>query len=116
MTTNTSSTKAEGLPEINRRRFLMQTATAGAAIAVTTPAATAAAPEMTPREQAIWHMRELERLALEDGAGAVAVTVVGRPAAWHGRGCYSELKMIMINHHGVLRDDCRMFALKGGAS
>ncbi|MGN6772033.1 MAG: twin-arginine translocation signal domain-containing protein [Rhizobiaceae bacterium] len=62
---------------ITRRLFLRSSAAAGAAAAVAVPVA-AAEPVMTTRELAIWHMRELERLAIEDGARSAMVTLVGR--------------------------------------
>lgn len=65
------------MERITRHLFLRDTAAVGAAVAIAAPAA-AAEPEMTPREKVIWHMRELERLAKEDGAREATVWVVGR--------------------------------------
>ncbi|WP_156465136.1 hypothetical protein [Mesorhizobium sp. Root552] len=152
-------------PEINRRRFLLNTTMAGAAVAVAAPvvaaepeihplarlhalhdeasklmvvhnehlggewelrirAPSASHPvvyknldaEMTSRDQAIWYMRELERLAKEDGARSAMVTVVGR--FWDPD---FECRTLMIDPRGVFidfeRDEGRvsLFAPKGGA-
>jgi hypothetical protein len=59
---------------MNRRTFL----SAAPVLAIAATPAIAAEPAMTPYEKAIWHLRELERLAIEDGAKAAMVTVVGR--------------------------------------
>ncbi|MEI5680526.1 MULTISPECIES: hypothetical protein [unclassified Mesorhizobium] len=96
---------AEGLPSINRRIFLRGTAALGAMSATVAAPAFAAEPETTIHERAIWHMRELERLAVEDGAGSAMVMVVGRPC--HGQ--YKGFKTMLIDHHGNLRDDDSMF-------
>lgn len=109
MTTNTSSAKAEGLPEINRRRFLRDVAIAGAVATVATEAA-ASQPEMTPREQAIWHMRELERLAVEDGGNSTVVQVI---ASYGGQ---QDRKLLGIHYSGRLVDFGGMFAAEGGAA
>ncbi len=104
------------MKNITRRIFLRDTVTAGAAIAVVAPA-TAAEPEMTPREQAIWHMRELERLAIEDGARSAMVTFVGR--YWEPD---FSCKTFMIDKDGTFIDFDQkeglpaMFAPKGGAA
>ncbi|OBQ72242.1 hypothetical protein [Mesorhizobium loti] len=37
----------------------------------------ALAPVPSPRDRAIWHLRELERLVLASGAGAVSILSVG---------------------------------------
>jgi hypothetical protein len=62
---------------ITRRLFLSQTAAVGAATVVAPVAVQAAIPEMTVRERAIWHMEELERLILADGASAVTIIACG---------------------------------------
>jgi hypothetical protein len=94
---------------INRRRFLLNTTMAGAAVAVAAPVA-AAEPEMTPHEKAVWHMRELERLAYEDGAAKVTMIVI----AYQDIAIRSQVKSIMIDFQGNLRDDEGLFASKGG--
>ncbi|MHA6643425.1 hypothetical protein [Mesorhizobium sp. A623] len=96
-------------PEINRRCFLLHTATAGAALAVAVPAV-AAESEMTTRERVIWHMRELERLIREDG---------GTRAVVQASGIYTsneDCRFIGIHLSGRLTCDDNMFAPKGGAS
>ncbi len=70
-----------------------------------------AQPTVSPREKAIWHMRELERLAFEDGAGSVAVFLVGLPRRG---GSYETTKMLAIHHSGRLDDADGMFAGIGG--
>jgi hypothetical protein len=109
---------AEGLPEINRRRLLGGIVAASAASAVTgataaLAATTASAVAMTPRERAIWHMRELERLAKEDGAREAMVVVVGRfyRPDFH-------VKTLMIEKSAKLEDfgDRDFFASEGGAA
>ncbi|TKT78398.1 hypothetical protein [Aquamicrobium sp. LC103] len=89
---------------ITRRLFLRNTAAAGAVgAAVTTPAV--AEPELTPYEKAIWHMRELERLALEDGASEACVMVVGFLYPSPSK----RTKMLMIGRNGDLSDEDGMF-------
>lgn len=61
---------------ITRRLFLRQSAAVGAVGAVATVPA-AAEPELTPWKWALWHMRELERLAIEDGARSAMSTFTG---------------------------------------
>jgi hypothetical protein len=106
----------EALPKVTRRRFLRDVAIAGA-IATAAAEAAAAEPEMTPREQAIWHMRELERLVIEDGARSAMVTVVGRH--WTPD---LHCKTLMIGMDGTFTDFDQeegrpaMFAAKGGAA
>lgn len=101
-------------PEINRRRFLLNTATAGAALALAAPAV-AAEQEMTVREQAIWHMRELERLAKSTGAETVSVMVVGH--SYGGKAGYEHCKsiQIMAGDRGLIDLD-HMFDQKGVAA
>lgn len=110
----TDATRAttDALPAINRRRFLLNTASAASAVAIGTPVH-ADEPEMTPREQAIWHMRELERLATEDGAASAAVILSVRKD-YDGR---SEHQLLMIDNKGNVEDGHagRLFASKGGA-
>lgn len=52
---------AEALPQINRRRFLLNTAVAGAAVAVAAPVVAETA-SLTPQKQIEFHLRELKRL------------------------------------------------------
>ncbi|MBN9066719.1 MAG: hypothetical protein J0H60_09700 [Rhizobiales bacterium] len=75
--TDTARASGEAMPKINRRSFLRTSIAASTVVAVAAPVA-AAEPVMTTRELAIWHMRELERLAIEDGARSAMVTLVGR--------------------------------------
>ena len=109
MTNDATRATAEAMPEINRRRFLLNTATAGASLAVAAPAV-AAEPEMTPREQAIWHLRELERLAREDGGSTVVVQLLSTYT------CNEDVRMIGIHPSGRLTWDDNMFVPKGGAA
>lgn len=98
---------------ITRRLFLRHGAAATAVAATvalpTVVEAVAVEPVLTIRERAIWHMRELERLAMEDGASGAMVTVVGRPASYGKCGTYSGFKTMMVDHRGVLHDDDGMF-------
>lgn len=96
---------AETVPEISRRRFLLNTTIAGAAVAIAVPVATAE-PAMTPRERAIWHMRELERLVKEDGGNSIVVQAL---AAYGNRENY---KLLGIIYTGRLVDYDGMFAGK----
>ena len=106
---------AEGM-SITRRLFLRNTASASAAIAAVAIPTVAAEPQMSARDRAIWHMRELERLAIEDGAGSAMVMVVGRP--WGGASAYEHCKTLMLDKHGNVDDfgDCDFLAQKGGAA
>lgn len=95
---------------ITRRLFLRHTASAGVVAAVAAPVA-AAEPEMTPREKALWHMRELERLILADGASTVTIIACGMD--YDGIEHIDHCKSAMLGtedgfHHGG------MFAPKGG--
>lgn len=83
---------------ISRRSFLQHTA-AISTVGVGVTAVAVAKPAMSPREQAIWHIRELERLALEDGAREVMVTLVGR---FHSP--KFKCKTLMLTHSGELDD------------
>ena len=62
-----------------------------------------------PREQAIWHMRELERLALEDGGSDIVVQVIA------SYDCPQGYKLLGVHFTGRLMDHDGMFAAKGGA-
>lgn len=57
---------------MDRRTFL-----AGAAVAAVPVAPTLAAPAMSLRDQAIWHMEQLERLTIESGAKRAVVYLTG---------------------------------------
>lgn len=97
---------------ITRRLFLRNSATAGAVaatVAIPVAVEAAAEPEMTIRERAIWHMRELERLAMEDGASGAMVVLTGRPASYGKCGTYNGFKTLMIDHRGVINDYGGMF-------
>lgn len=90
---------------ITRRLFMSSSA---GAMAIALPAA--AEMEMTAREKAIWHIRGLERLAREDGAGSVHVMVVGA----YGGQAFNRL--FGLHHEGFLMDKDGMFAAKGGGA
>lgn len=62
------------MDKITRRLFLRTSAVAGAAVAIAAPVV-AAETEITPLEQAWWHIRELERLAIEDGGKEICIIV-----------------------------------------
>lgn len=98
---------------ITGRIFLRHTA-AGAAVAVTAPAV-AAEPEMSPRERAIWHMEELERLVLADGATAVTIIVCGHD--YDGITDLSHGKSMGLHPGGKRTSSGGMFAadMTGGA-
>lgn len=102
--------------EINRRRLLGSIAAASAVSAVVGASAAVAAtyepaePEMTPREQAIWHLRELERLVQDDGGWNTTVIVVASYTS------HKDCRLISIRHNGELRCDDNMLAAKGGAA
>jgi hypothetical protein len=151
MPNNTVRASGEAMPEINRRRFLLNATITGAAVAVAAPAVAAepeahplarlralheeasdlmaahnehmggewelriraphdrvpviyknltAEREMTPRERAIWHMRELERLAIDDGARSAMVMLTGR--FWDGPDFHC--KTFMIDKSGEFID------------
>lgn len=101
---------------VTRRLFLRHTAAAtavAATVAIPVAVEAAAEPEMTIRERAIWHMRELERLAMEDGASGAMVVLTGRPANYGSCGTYPGFKTLMIDHRGVLLDCGGMFGGSG---
>lgn len=84
---------------ITRRVFLRHTAAASAVGAtIAAPTAVEASPEPTPREQAIWHMREIERLMKEHGADDVHLTAIGT------YGSHDNVRLIGIHHKGWLLD------------
>ena len=109
MTNDATRATATVLPEISRRRFLLNTTMAGAAVAVAAPVA-AAEPEMTVRDRAIWHMRELESLVRDDGGWDIAVMVIAKYAS------HQDCRMISVRPSGLLTCDDNMFAVKGGAA
>ncbi|MFC3207397.1 twin-arginine translocation signal domain-containing protein [Aquamicrobium soli] len=94
---------------ITRRIFLRHTASAGVVAAVAAPVAAAEA-EITPRKKALWHLRELERLAKVDGASNVVVQVIG---SYTGN---EDCRCLGIHYSGRLMDNKGMFAPKGGES
>lgn len=59
-----------------------------------------------PREQALWHLRELRRLALENGASDADVALTG----FYGGDCL----LLGINHGGGTLDFDGMLTPKGG--
>lgn len=73
MTRNRTRASAEGLPEINRRRFLFNTASAGAMMASATVPAMAVQP-VDPKERIAAAVRELE--------AAMTDYMVGRSGYW----------------------------------
>jgi hypothetical protein len=102
------------MDKITRRLFLRNSAMVGTAAAVASPAV-AAESEITPREQAIWHMLELVRLAKATGAEKVSVAICGHQ--YGGKPGYENCKMISIRADGgELLDFDRMFGGEGGAS
>lgn len=103
---------SEALPQINRRTFLRH----GAAVSITAtvtavPAVVAeAAPARTTLETVMWHLREIERLTIEDGATRYCVMVVGNDYP-DGLGA----KSILVNEGGDLLGPTKgMFAAEGG--
>lgn len=113
MTNDATRATAETLPEINRRRFLLNTASVASAVAIVTPV-NADEPEMTPYEQAIWHIRELERLIAEDGGSHPIILVQGK----YGPSDYGAL---CLNSHGVMKMEGDIFRrnpaqMRGGAA
>lgn len=98
---------------ITRRLFIRNTAAVGAVGAtVAAPAAVEAAPERTLHEQAIWHIRELERLTLEDGALDCHIFVGGHYSEYI-EGRTRDVRAISL-HRGRLVDKDGMFVMKGG--
>jgi hypothetical protein len=89
---------------MDRRTFLRTAPVVGLAIA--TPAI-AAEPERTPRERAIWHLREVERLVREDGGQKVVVQAIGTYTS------NEDCRFIGIHHSGRLTCDDNMFAEVG---
>ncbi len=99
---------AEALPEINRRRFLLNTAVIGAGVTVAASTA-AAARIMTPQDRAIWHLRQLEQLVRETGTKTLHIAIVGA----YGNG---EVRGLAIQESGKLVGCDDFFASKGGAA
>lgn len=87
---------------ISRRLFLHNASAAGAAALVAAPAAA----EPNPHQLALWHMYELERLAKEDGAGLVAVMLIGHARA----DGYEHTKMLLLKPSGGMDDQDGMFS------
>jgi anaerobic selenocysteine-containing dehydrogenase len=99
---------------ISRRIFLRHTAAAGAATVVAPAAAQAVAPEMTAHERAIWHMEELERLVLADGASEATIIVCGH--SYGGIAGVDHGKAMALHPGKRLVDRDGMFAAEGGAA
>lgn len=91
---------------ITRRLFLRNTAAAGAAGVTVAPVG--AAPLRTPREQAIWHMQQLERLVIESGAHGTMIAITGFRV--HG----SSSRSIIFQTGDDLWDEQGLFAAQGG--
>lgn len=96
---------------LSRRLFISGTAASALGGSVD-PAK--AAPLLSPREQALWHMRELERLTLESGAGEACIVVMG------SKGAFSKCKALSLTLCGQIIDQ-GLFqsgepAVEGGAS
>lgn len=91
---------------ITRRIFLRSTAAAGAIGAAGVEASQASTSVMSPREQALWHLRELEKLTIASGA-ASAFVMVG------GRFCDDDAKErfphFIVDHRGNLHEDEDLF-------
>jgi hypothetical protein len=98
---NTVRASGEAMPKINRRRFLLNTTMAGAAVAAAAPVA-AAEPVMTTRERAIWHMRELERLISEAGNGSVSIFACGHYTDEDGQ---RDVRVFGLRHGRIDNDD-----------
>lgn len=62
----------------------------------------ALAPTPSPRDRAIWHLRELERLIYATGAGSVTVMAIGINYPQNLPG--TPGKVIVVNHDGRLMD------------
>lgn len=92
---------------ITRRLFLRNTAAAGAVGTSIAAPAVAAKPEMSDRDKAIWHMREIERLILGSGADAVHIAAIGT------YGHHSNVRLIGIHYEGHVMDRDGVFAPKG---
>jgi len=95
---------------LTRRLFLRNTAAASAICVVPVTAASVASPApepvRSPKEQAIWHLRELERLVKADGASRYVVTVVG-----NGYGDHRRAQTIQITQEGFFDEGVgEMFA------
>lgn len=93
---------------VSRRLFLRHAAAAGAIAATTSAPAAKAEPQMTPREQAIWHLRELERLVREDGGWDAAIMAIAKYTG------HEDCRMISVRPSGRLTCDDNMFAPRGG--
>ena len=99
---------------ITRRLFLRNTAAAGAATVAAPVAAQAAIPEMTVHERAIWHLEELRRLVLADGASEVSIIVCGHE--YGGLAGIADCTSISLHPGKQLVDRDVMFAVEGGAA
>ena len=91
---------------LTRRLFLGSTVALGAGSA---RAATVTQPApLSPRETALWHMRELERSVREDGASSVMISIAGFRYAGAGT------RTVIYQSNQELWDEQGMFT-KGGA-
>lgn len=100
---------------ITRRLFLRTTAAGAASAAVTAPVVAEAQRPMTRHEQAIYHIRELERLTYEDGSLDCHIFVCGHYDEYV-EGRTRDVRMIGIWSNGVIKDPDRMFRSDGAAS
>lgn len=87
---------------VTRRLFIRNAAAAGAVGATVAAATVEAAPVLTRHEQAIWHIRELERLIREDGGSLPLIFVQGRYGP-------SDLGALCLNLEGEMKDDGDIF-------
>ncbi len=87
---------------ITRRLFILNAAAVGAAGATITAATAEAAPERTPYEQAVWHIRELERLIAEDGGINPIILVQGTYGP-------RDFRALCLNSYGEMRFDGDIF-------
>lgn len=78
---------------INRRAAL-----GGVAAVSFGASASMAQPAMSPREAALWHMRELERLVIADGAVTTGIIVCGH----YRNGAKQEGTKVLIVRNGVV--------------
>lgn len=96
MPNTTVPAAATGLPEINRRSFLLQSATAGAAISAPTAAhALAAAPSIEERvADAVRELEDALRAYMEGREGVFHVTLVQKDLPEYG-----NVMRIVCRHH-----------------
>lgn len=97
---------------ITRRLFIRNAAAVGAVGATVTAATAEEAPERTQYEQAIWHIRELERLIAEDGGINPIILVQGTYGP-------KDFRCLCLNSYGQMKLDGDLFRrnpaqLRGG--